>query len=56
MQGPRTLRMMQLIMNQRLFDELRTHEGITYTPQTAEVASMLTTTFGYVSIGGHTAR
>ncbi len=50
MQGPRTLRMMQLIMNQRLFDELRTHEGITYTPQTAEVASMLTTTFGYVSI------
>jgi zinc protease len=50
MQGPRTLRMLQLIMDQRLFDELRTHEGITYTPQTAEVASMLTTTFGYVSI------
>jgi zinc protease len=53
MQGPRTLRMLQLIMDQRLFDELRTHEGITYTPQTAEVASMLTTTFGYVSISAN---
>ena len=53
MQGPRTLRMLQLIMDQRLFDELRTREGITYTPQTNEVASTLTTTFGYVSVSAN---
>ena len=49
MQEPRTLRVLQLVMSQRLFDTLRTQEGMTYTPNASVAASLTTPTYGYIA-------
>jgi zinc protease len=43
----RTLRVLTEIFSQRLLDELRTKEGITYTPQASSTSSILSPGFGY---------
>jgi zinc protease len=45
----RKLRVLQLVIEQRLIDELRTREGIAYTPQSVTVASPCSPAFGYVA-------
>jgi len=48
MKVQRTVRVMAEILSQRLLDELRTREGITYTPGAASYASLVTPGFGFV--------
>jgi len=48
MQQPRTLRILAEIFSQRLLDELRTREGITYTPGASSYASLVTPDYGFV--------
>ena len=48
MQAPRTLRILSEIFSQRLLDELRTREGITYTPGVSSYSSMLTPGYGFI--------
>ena len=48
-QGQRTLRVLQLVISQRLFDTLRTQEGMTYTPKTSFAASLPTPSYGYIA-------
>ncbi|MEJ0027481.1 MAG: insulinase family protein [Rhizomicrobium sp.] len=43
----RTLRVLSEIFSQRLLDDLRTREGITYTPGAATVSAMESKTYGY---------
>ncbi|HWD27506.1 MAG TPA: insulinase family protein [Rhizomicrobium sp.] len=43
----RTMRVLTEILSQRLIDELRTKEGITYTPGASTVASTLSKDYGY---------
>jgi zinc protease len=43
----RTMRVLTEILSQRLIDELRTREGITYTPGASTVASTLSKDYGY---------
>jgi len=45
---PRTLRVLAEIFSQRLLDELRTREGITYTPGASTYASMVTPDYGFI--------
>jgi zinc protease len=49
-QTPRILRVLEAAMRTRLFDELRTKEGITYSPQTASVNSWGTPGWGLLSV------
>jgi len=49
-QTPRTLRVLEAVMRTRLFDELRTKEGITYSPQTTSVNSWGTPGWGFLSV------
>lgn len=49
-QTARTLRVLEAVMRTRLFDELRTKEGITYTPQTASANSWATPGWGFLSV------
>jgi zinc protease len=46
----RTLKVLQLIMSRRLFDELRTQDGMTYTPSISSTNSLLTPGYGYLSV------
>jgi len=46
----RTLKVLQLIMSRRLFDELRTQDGMTYTPNISSTNSLLTPGYGYLSV------
>lgn len=48
MQAPRTLRVLSEIFSQRLIDELRTREGITYTPGASTYSSLVTPSYGFV--------
>jgi zinc protease len=48
MQQPRTLRVLAEILSQRLLDELRTREGITYTPGASTYTSLITPDYGFV--------
>jgi zinc protease len=48
MQAPRTLRVLAEIFSQRLLDELRTREGITYTPGASTYSSLVTPSYGFV--------
>ena len=48
MQAPRTLRVLAEILSQRLLDELRTREGITYTPGASTYSSLVTPDYGFV--------
>jgi len=50
MQTPRTLRVLEAVMRTRLFDELRTKEGITYSPQTTTANSWGTPGWGFLSV------
>ncbi len=45
---PRTLRLLAEIFSQRLLDELRTREGITYTPGASTYASLNTPDYGFI--------
>ena len=47
-QTPRTLRVLSRVLEHRLFDTLRTAQGVTYTPQTMANASPLSSSFGYI--------
>jgi Predicted Zn-dependent peptidases len=49
-QTPRVLRVLEAVMRSRLFDELRTKEGITYTPQTSSANSWATPGWGVLSV------
>jgi zinc protease len=49
-QTPRTLRVLEAVMRTRLFDELRTKEGITYSPQTTSANSWATPGWGFLSV------
>src|SRR5579864_1087730 len=48
LQEPRTLRVLAEILSQRLLDELRTREGITYTPGASTYSSLVTPDYGFV--------
>jgi len=48
LQEPRTLRVLAEILSQRLLDELRTREGITYTPGASTYSSLVTPAYGFV--------
>ena len=48
MQAPRTLRVLSEIFSQRLIDELRTREGITYTPGASTYSSLVTPSYGFI--------
>jgi len=48
MQSPRTLRVLAEIFSQRLLDELRTKEGITYTPGASTYTSLVTPDYGFI--------
>src|SRR6185503_15728570 len=48
LQEPRTLRVLAEILSQRLLDELRTREGITYTPGASTYTSLVTPAYGFV--------
>jgi zinc protease len=48
MQEPRTLRVLAEIFSQRLLDELRTREGITYTPGASTYSSLVTPEYGFI--------
>jgi len=48
MKSPRTLRVLAEIFSQRLLDELRTREGITYTPGASTYASLNTPEYGFI--------
>lgn len=49
-QNARTLAVLDAVMRQRLFEELRTKEGITYTPQTSNTNSWVTPSWGFLSV------
>ena len=49
-QATRTLRVLEAVMRTRLLDELRTKEGITYTPQTSVANSWATPGWGFLSV------
>jgi zinc protease len=46
----RTLKVLELVMSQRLFDVLRTQEGMTYTPSLDSDNSLATPAYGYLSV------
>ncbi|MGZ5940263.1 MAG: M16 family metallopeptidase [Rhizomicrobium sp.] len=48
MQQPCTLRVLAEIFSQRLLDELRTREGITYTPGASTYSSLVTPDYGFI--------
>jgi zinc protease len=48
LQEPRTLRVLAEILSQRMLDELRTREGITYTPGASTYSSLVTPDYGFV--------
>lgn len=48
LQEPRTLRVLAEIFSQRLLDELRTREGITYTPGASTYSSLVTPDYGFI--------
>ncbi|MEI9996416.1 MAG: insulinase family protein [Rhizomicrobium sp.] len=48
MKQQRTLRVLSEIFSQRLLDELRTREGITYTPGASSYASLSTKDYGFL--------
>jgi zinc protease len=48
LQAPRTLRVLAEILSQRLLDELRTREGITYTPGASTYSSLVSPDYGFV--------
>jgi len=48
MQEPRTLRVLAEIFSQRLLDELRTREGITYTPNASTYSSLVSRDYGFI--------
>ncbi|MBS0472965.1 MAG: insulinase family protein [Proteobacteria bacterium] len=48
MREQRVIRVLAEIFSQRLLDELRTREGITYTPGASSYASLLTPDYGFV--------
>ncbi|HEY0107770.1 MAG TPA: insulinase family protein, partial [Rhizomicrobium sp.] len=48
MKRQRTLRVLGEIFSQRLLDELRTREGITYTPSASTVSSTASKDYGYL--------
>ncbi|GAA0544570.1 zinc protease [Rhizomicrobium palustre] len=50
LQMPRTLVVLEHVMRQRLFDELRTKEGITYSPGTHAANSWTTKDWGILSV------
>jgi len=47
LQAPRTLRVLTEILSQRLLDELRTREGITYTPGASTYSSLVSPDYGF---------
>ena len=49
-QAVRTQQVLERLLAQRLFDELRTHEGMTYTPQTQTADSMATPGWGIIRV------
>jgi zinc protease len=49
-QTPRVLRILEAVMRTRIFDELRTKEGITYSPQTTNINSWVTPGWGVLSV------
>lgn len=49
-QTPRVLRILEAVMRSRMFDELRTKEGISYTPQTSSANSWATPGWGVLSV------
>ena len=49
-QRQRTQQVLVNILSQRLFEELRTQEGMTYTPGTQIAGSMVTPGYGFVSV------
>ena len=50
MKLPRTLRVLEKVMQQRLFDELRTKEGITYSPSVQSTNSWSTAGWGFLGV------
>lgn len=46
----RAVKVLELVMSQRLFDLLRTQEGMTYTPSTMVASSLATPTYGYLGV------
>jgi zinc protease len=48
MQQPRTLRVLSEVFGQRLLDELRTREGITYSPSASNYSSLVSSNYGFV--------
>ncbi|HEV2650535.1 MAG TPA: insulinase family protein [Rhizomicrobium sp.] len=48
MQAPRTLRVLSEIFSTRLIDQLRTREGITYSPNASTYASLNTDDYGFI--------
>jgi zinc protease len=48
MRQQRVIRVLAEIFSQRLLDELRTREGITYTPGASSYASLITPNYGFV--------
>jgi zinc protease len=49
LQQARSVRVLEEVLLHRLYDELRTREGIAYSPQADVAASLLTPNYGYLS-------
>lgn len=53
LQMPRTLYVLEKVLSQRLFDELRSREGMTYTPMVQTANSYGTPGWGFLSVGAN---